>query len=142
LVDGDPSGGIIVVLDVDAIDPECVWPLIEAGHCGVVQRLELHRTLIPAVQAVLSGQVVVPRAAYRARARPVFSRREKQVLGLMAMGLSNAEIADKLFLAESTIKSHLSSAFAKLEVRSRNEATARILDPANRLGRGILSITE
>jgi len=66
--------------------------------------------------------------------------REKQVLGMVVMGFSNGEIANKLVLAESTIKSHLSSAFSKLGVRSRGEATELILDPVNGLGPGILSI--
>jgi DNA-binding NarL/FixJ family response regulator len=58
------------------------------------------------------------------------------------MGFSNAEIARQLFVTEATVKSHLSSAFSKLGVRSRAEATARILDPEHGLGTGILSISD
>ena len=58
------------------------------------------------------------------------------------MGFSNAEIARKLFVTEATVKSHLSSSFAKLGVRSRAEATARILDPEHGLGTGILAISD
>jgi DNA-binding NarL/FixJ family response regulator len=72
--------------------------------------------------------------------RPVLSIREKQVVGLVAMGLMNIEIAERLFLAESTVKSHLSSAFAKLGVRSRHEAVELLLNPASGLGLGILSL--
>ena len=60
--------------------------------------------------------------------RPTFSHRERQVLTFVSRGLTNAEIADELFLAESTIKSHLSSAFAKFGVRSRREAAALFLE--------------
>ena len=57
------------------------------------------------------------------------TNREKQILGLVVGGLTNAQIARELYLAESTVKSHLSSAFMKLGVSSRNEAVAVILDP-------------
>jgi DNA-binding NarL/FixJ family response regulator len=51
--------------------------------------------------------------------------------------LTNSQIASELFLAESTVKSHLSSAFAKLGVSSRSEAVAVILDPERGPGLGI-----
>jgi predicted transcriptional regulator len=57
----------------------------------------------------------------------------------VAAGLTNGEIADSLFLSESTVKSHLSSAFAKLGVRSRKEAAALVLDPEQGLGAGLLA---
>jgi DNA-binding CsgD family transcriptional regulator len=62
-------------------------------------------------------------------ARPTFSHREKQVLALLATGISNKEIAARLWLAESTIKAHISSAFSKLGVRCRKDAIAVVLDP-------------
>ena len=71
---------------------------------------------------------------------PSLSVREKQVLGMVVMGFSNGEIASRLFVAESTVKSHLSSAFAKLGVRSRHEATDLIVNRAWGIGLGILSI--
>ena len=58
------------------------------------------------------------------------SRRELEVLELMAQGLSNQEIADKLFVSLNTIKTHSSSLFEKLEVKRRTQATEK----AKRIG--------
>ncbi|MEZ5062948.1 MAG: helix-turn-helix transcriptional regulator [Solirubrobacterales bacterium] len=51
--------------------------------------------------------------------------------------MSNAELASELFLTESTVKSHLSSAFAKLNVSSRHEAARLVLDPVRGPALGI-----
>ena len=56
---------------------------------------------------------------------------------MVVTGLTNSQIADELFLAVSTVKSHLSSAFSKLGVSSRSEAAAVILDPERGRGLGI-----
>jgi DNA-binding NarL/FixJ family response regulator len=69
----------------------------------------------------------------------VFSHRERQVLALLVRGLGNRQIASHLFLAESTVKSHLSSAFQKLGVRSRKEAAALLMDPDEGL-EGVLEL--
>ena len=114
--------------------------LLGAGVRGVVLEDELEAALEPTIGAVAAGQVCVPREGARALTPPVLSVREKQVVGLAAMGLSNREIADRLFVAESTVKSHLSSAFGKLGVRSRHEATDVIVNRAWGVGLGILSI--
>ena len=76
------------------------------------------------------------RSAAEVRAAAL-TRREKQILALVIAGLTNAEIAAKLYLAESTVKSHLSSAFSKLGVSSRHEAASLILDPERGRGLGI-----
>ncbi len=53
------------------------------------------------------------------------SKREHEVLRLMAQGLSNQEIADKLFVSLNTIKTHTSNLFLKLEVKRRTQAVQR-----------------
>jgi DNA-binding NarL/FixJ family response regulator len=101
---------------------------LDAGADAIVFEAELEWTLAVAVSAVASGQSVVPRSHRASVERPSFSHRERQVLSCVARGLTNAQIADELFLAESTIKSHLSSAFSKFGVRSRKEAAALFLE--------------
>jgi DNA-binding NarL/FixJ family response regulator len=101
---------------------------------------ELDATLGPCLAAALAGQVCVPRPHAPQVQPAALSAREKQILGLVVMGLMNGEIARQLFVAESTVKSHLSSAFAKLGVHSRNEAVDLIVDPERGRGVGILSL--
>jgi len=112
---------------------------INAGADGVVSESELEATLGPTTQAVLVGHVSVPRRFHRCVVKPVFSHRERQVLALVVRGLGNRQIASHLFLAESTVKSHLSSAFQKLGVRSRKEAAALLMDPDEGL-EGVLEL--
>lgn len=116
-----------------------VRQLIDAGAAGVVPDGD-PTALRAAARAVRAGLLVTPRNS-SARRPPVLTPRERQILGLVTMQMSNGEIAARLFVSESTIKTHLANAFAKLGVRSRHAATAAILDPANRLGLGILSLT-
>jgi DNA-binding NarL/FixJ family response regulator len=120
-------GGIVVV----ALGPARgnVRELLNVGADGFVTEDELEPALAAVVRAVAIGYVAIPRALRRSVARPAFSHREREVLALVVEGLHNREIADRLYLAESTIKSHVASSFAKLGVRSRKEAAAVVLDP-------------
>jgi DNA-binding NarL/FixJ family response regulator len=113
---------------------------LAAGAAGIVLHESVETALVPCLRAVLAGQTCVPREQWRQIAPPALSTREKQILGLVVMGYMNGQIAEQLFLAESTVKSHLSSAFGKLGVRSRNEAVNLILDPERGLGMGILAL--
>lgn len=114
---------------------------LDAGACGLVAIDEVESRLAATVRAVATGQLVIP-AEFRQVTAPLLSAREKQVLSMVVLGFTNVDIANQLFLAESTVKSHLNSAYRKLGVRSRQQATARILDSADGLGLGILSLTE
>lgn len=113
---------------------------LAAGAAGVVLADDIDAALLPCLEAVRAGQICVPRGHWRQIEPPALSSREKQILGLVVMGYMNSQIAAQLFLAESTVKSHLSSAFGKLGVRSRNEAVSLILDPDRGLGMGILGL--
>lgn len=121
-----PESSVIV------ISPPSAGPgvrrALDAGATGVVFEPELELTLAASVHAVARGQSVVPRNLRASVERPVLSHREHQVLALVRSGLTNAEIAEQLFLAESTIKSHVASIFTKFGVRSRKEVAAAFVD--------------
>jgi DNA-binding NarL/FixJ family response regulator len=106
---------------------------LNAGAEAFVPAEAADEALVPALDAVMAGLVCAPRAARRVVAKPTFSHREKEVLELLVAGLTNRQIGTRLYLAESTVKTHLASAFAKLGVRSRKDAVALLLDPAEGL---------
>jgi DNA-binding NarL/FixJ family response regulator len=110
-----------------------VRPALNAGADAFVPEPTATDALGAAVRAVAAGLVCVPRDGRRLVAKPTFSHREKEVLALLAAGMTNREIAGRLYLSESTVKTHVSSAFAKLGVRSRKEAAAVVLDPSEGL---------
>jgi DNA-binding NarL/FixJ family response regulator len=127
-----PAARLVVVAS-DERSAAAARQALNAGADAVVRAEDAPRALVPALDAVLAGLVCVPRTARRLIAKPTFSYRERQVLELLVTGLTNRQIAARLFLAESTVKTHLVSAFAKLGVRSRKDAVALLLDPAEGL---------
>jgi DNA-binding NarL/FixJ family response regulator len=139
LLEHSPGAPVVVVL-AGGCDGRDVRTALGAGAAGLIEERHLARALESCLLAVLAGQVCVPREHRRQVAPPVLSTREKQILGMVVMGYMNGEIARRLFVAESTVKSHLSSAFSKLGVRSRSEAATLILDPERGLGIGILAV--
>jgi DNA-binding NarL/FixJ family response regulator len=77
------------------------------------------------VAPVLTRRLIERFARGRPRAAPELSRlteREREVLILLVRGLSNAEIAGRLFVGESTVKTHVARVFTKLELRDRAQA--------------------
>ena len=78
-----------------------------------------HSTNRGVVYAPGAGGIPNPRAEQAARDLAHLTEREREVLGLVARGLSNAEIARELFLGEATIKTHVSNCLSKLQVRDR-----------------------
>jgi DNA-binding CsgD family transcriptional regulator len=122
--------------------PACVVIAADRPDRATVDIVHLVRSRLEGLPAVLvcrrAVQVSAPSEQRRALRARALTTREKQVLMLVAAGRTNFQIAAELFLAESTVKSHLSSAFGKLGVSSRSEAAALILDPerGSRLGIG------
>jgi DNA-binding NarL/FixJ family response regulator len=126
-----PSVPAIVVASLTTTG---VHKALEAGAAGLVLDAQIETTLAATIHAVAAGQIVVPNRFRRHAIRPALSHREKQTLALVAAGLTNRQIAAQLFLAESTVKTHLTSVFGKLGVGSRSEAAELVLDPDLKLG--------
>jgi DNA-binding NarL/FixJ family response regulator len=133
-----PAAALVVVAG-DAAHRD-VREALDAGVDGFVLESRVEQCLAETVRAACAGQLVLPREWRERVTTPVLSPREKQVLGMVVMGFTNQEIANKLLVAESTVKSHLTSIFAKLGARGRSEATAMVLDRENGLGTGVLAI--
>lgn len=114
------------VLALSAYDDESyVDGLIEHGASGYITKDKPLPLILEAVRAVARGEgrwFVQPPTVER-KASPL-SQREEDVLRLMAQGLSNAEIADQLYIAERTVKNHITRIYTKLEVGSWREAVA------------------
>ena len=121
------------VAPIVVVSPECspiaARRAIRAGADSVILEPQLEKTLAPAVRAVAVGLSALPVPLRGAAERPALSHREREVLRLAIAGNTNSEIAKGLFLAQSTVKSHLSSAYRKLGACGRKEATSLILDP-------------
>jgi DNA-binding NarL/FixJ family response regulator len=136
LVRAEPDVPIVVIArDLRVADAR---RFLEAGATGLVDETDGLETLPLVVQLAAHGQLCLPR-----RMREVFepislSTRERQVLALMASGLSNPEIAEQMFISESTVKSHTASAFRRLGVHSRREAVALVLGSDETLRRTVL----
>lgn len=128
---------VLTTFDLDAY----VFGALRAGAAGFLLKNTDARDLLAAVRTVAGGEGVIAPAvtrrliaefagatASRRDAGPdpavldALTRREREVLGCLGQGLSNAEIAGRLSMAEATVKTHVSRVLGKLELRSRVQA--------------------
>jgi DNA-binding NarL/FixJ family response regulator len=117
-----------IVTVLPKADRSAIRAALGAGAEGVVASAHVVLTLALVVRSVWLGQASVPREAAGDLDASALSHREEEVLGLAAEGLGNAEIAVRLCVTESTVKSHLTSMFLKLGVHSRTEAISALRD--------------
>jgi DNA-binding NarL/FixJ family response regulator len=105
-------------------DGQRVTHLRELGVHGYLDKRTEPRDLPSVVRHVIAGGMVVPvgAAGQGSGMREALSPRELEVLALVADGLSNREIGDRLFVTEQTAKFHVANIFRKLGVKNRTEA--------------------
>jgi len=129
-----PAVKVLVLTTYDA--DEWIFDAIRAGASGYLLKDAARAELIAAIEGTAAGKTHVdPDVAgklFAEMARPAVSRdttlagalsdRERDVLRLLATGLSNAEIAGQLFLSEGTIRNYVSAIFEKLGVSDRTRA--------------------
>jgi DNA-binding NarL/FixJ family response regulator len=111
------------------LDLPLAYDALKAGASGFVHAEMTPDQLVRAVSLAAKGELVAPRALLQyllAEVEPAnlaaLSARQREILGYVVEGRSNAEIARNLFLSESTIKQHLRAAYKLLEVNNRTEA--------------------
>ena len=126
-----PATRVVVVAPDDSAT--AARQALNAGAVAYLPAGDVAQALAPALVAVRAELICVTRTSRRAIVKPTFSHREKEVLDLLVAGMTNRQIAARLYLAESTVKTHVASAFSKLGVRSRKEAAIVLLDPAEGL---------
>ena len=131
-----PDTAILILTAYD--DEEYVLGLLDAGAAGYLLKSARGRDLVGAVRAIRAGESVlhpniIARLLKRATVAPVrekkaqglLSDRESEVLRLVALGITNKDVAEELSLSQRTIKAHLTSIFNKLNVASRSEAIVK-----------------
>ncbi|MEJ2866170.1 response regulator transcription factor [Actinomycetospora sp. OC33-EN08] len=126
----------IVVLSAFT-DPAIVYGALEEGAAGYLPKETRRRELVEAVRTVAEGGTVLPAELAsglageirhrRADRGPQLSERETEILRLMATGLSTPAIAKQLYVAPSTVKTHVQRMYEKLEVTERAAAVAEAM---------------
>jgi DNA-binding NarL/FixJ family response regulator len=125
-----PATKILVL--TSALDNLNINQALKAGASGYLLKNTRAKELCQAIKAVANNQIqlspeaaallIQPAKTLPAEALPELSEREQQVLELLAQGLSNKEVAQRLGMAENTVKTHVSAIFVKLGVQSRTQA--------------------
>ena len=140
LRESDPDARIIILTTFD--DDEYVFDALRAGALGYLLKDVSGAELAAAIRTVASGGALIEPSVARkvlaefsrlpqsspARAGSLpepLSERETEILGLLAQGLTNKEIAARLFLAEGTVKNYVSSILGKIGARDRAQAVIR-----------------
>jgi DNA-binding NarL/FixJ family response regulator len=132
-----PRIGVLVVTMFE--DDDSVFAAMRAGARGYLLKDSSGQEVGHAVRAVASGEAIfgpgvaqrlisffsAPSPAVSRRAFPELTRREEEILSLVAQGKINQEIAKELFVSLKTVRNHVSNIFLKLQVADRAQAVIR-----------------
>ena len=122
----EDAGPEVLMLTVSDEEPD-LYAALRVGAAGYLTKDMPPAELIEAVLAVARGEPrIAPAMANRMLVDPLeeLSARERDVLGLIAEGLRNREIAERLVISETTVKTHVRHVLEKLRIRNRAEAAA------------------
>src|ERR671939_979887 len=118
-----------ILLFALGVDQQVFQAAFGAGASGYLHSGLLPEQIISAVSLVSTGQMVIPKELLKGlveevapRDRSALTSRQREILELVAQGLSNAQIANRLHLSEFTIKQHLRHAYKTLKVKNRTDA--------------------
>jgi DNA-binding NarL/FixJ family response regulator len=134
----DPKARILILTTFDL--DEYVYEALRAGASGFVLKDDPPEQLIAAVRTVAAGDALLSPAItkrvirqFSRASRPTppaavdeLTAREREVLRLIALGLSNAEIGQELFISEGTVKTHVTHVLQKLDLRDRVQAVVLV----------------
>ncbi|NTU80099.1 MAG: response regulator transcription factor [Chloroflexales bacterium] len=129
--------GVRLIVLTNTLDGDMVEDALHAGACGYLLKDVQAMTLAQSIRSAVAGQQVLAPEATRALIVAVrqaddqgyaLSRREREVLNLLARGLSNRDIAARMFISTATVKFHTRSILAKLGVRTRAQAIVRAFE--------------
>jgi DNA-binding NarL/FixJ family response regulator len=108
---------------------------LESGAKGYILKEAPHDTLLRAIEKVAAGDsfidpALMPAFVQGKDGKEILTAREREILQLLADGMSNADVAEHLYISQETVKSHVRHILAKLEADTRTQAVAIALREA------------
>jgi DNA-binding NarL/FixJ family response regulator len=133
-----PDIRILVLTNYEA--DEYVLRALQAGALGYLLKSTPQEEIVKAVEMVHQNKRCIPpniaQRLFETMAREELSQRELEVLTLVAMGLTNKDIAERLFISDKTARNHVVSCLEKLSAKDRTEAATIAIR------RGLIRVTE
>jgi DNA-binding NarL/FixJ family response regulator len=140
IMNTNPEIGVIVVTMYE--DDDSVFAAMRAGARGYILKGADQEEMLRAIRAVAQGEALFgpdiatrlmnfftsPKPSEQTPVFPELTQREHEVLELIAQGLNNPQIAERLTISEKTVRNHVSNIFNKLQVADRAQAIIRARD--------------